>query len=63
MYEPRLPLDLQSTLESLELAADIVRNTNTDVESHRRGMQEIEAQRDEVFARADTLGIGAWQRQ
>ncbi|MBL0159930.1 MAG: hypothetical protein IPP47_22995 [Bryobacterales bacterium] len=24
-------------------------------------MQEIEAQRDAVFARADTLGIGAWQ--
>jgi hypothetical protein len=26
-------------------------------------MQEIDARRDEIFARADTLGIGAWQAE
>jgi hypothetical protein len=59
-YEPRLPPDLQSALETLERAADQVRAGATDFEAHRRGMKEIEARRGEVFALADALGARVW---
>jgi hypothetical protein len=63
MYEPRLPADLQAALEALERAADGVRANTNDVAAYRNGMQQIEAQREAIFARADALGVGAWQAE
>jgi hypothetical protein len=63
MFEPRLPAELQAALEALERAADDVRAGASNAGMHHRALQEIDTRRDEIFARADALGIGAWQAE
>lgn len=60
-WPPRLPDELQAALEELEQETERVRARRLPPEAHERAMAELDWRRDEIHARADALGVGAWQ--